>query len=104
MSFADQHGLNYIDWISNVSHRDVLKFMQQGDFFVHTSIREATTNVIPEALSMGIPVICHDIDGMSISINNSCGLKIPMKSFEYSVKEFQFAISKLVNYKPYLLN
>jgi glycosyltransferase involved in cell wall biosynthesis len=102
MSFANQHGLNNIDWISNVSHSDVLKFMQQGDFFVHTSIREATSNVIPEALSMGLPVICHDIDGMSIAINNSCGLKIPMKSFEYSVKEFQFAISKFVNNKSYL--
>ncbi len=102
MSYADQHGLNNIEWISNVSHNDVLKFMQQGDFFVHTSIREATSNVIPEALSMGLPVICHDIDGMSIAINNSCGLKIPMKSFEYSIKEFQFAISKLVNNKSYL--
>jgi len=30
-----------------------------------------------EALATGLPVICHDIGGMSFAIDESCGFKIP---------------------------
>ena len=89
-------GLNNIDWIRNVDHDTVFKLMSKADFFVHTSLREATSNVIPEAISMGLPVICHDANGMSIAINGSCGIKIPMLSPETSINGFHDAIEKLL--------
>jgi glycosyltransferase involved in cell wall biosynthesis len=64
-------------------------------FFVHTSLREATSNVIPEALSTGLPVICHDINGMSIAINDKCGLKVPLSSPKESIDGFCEAIYTL---------
>ncbi len=93
---SESLGLNNIEWIKNVDHNTVFKLMSEADFFVHTSIREATSSVIPEALSTGLPVICHDANGMSIAVNDSCGIKIPMESPEASIRYFHSAIERLV--------
>ena len=89
-------GLNNIQWIKNVDHETVFKLMSEADFFVHTSLREATSNVIPEALSIGLPVICHNASGMAIAINETCGIKIPLKSPEDSILGFHQAIEQLI--------
>jgi glycosyltransferase involved in cell wall biosynthesis len=94
--------LKNIEWIKQISHDEVFTLMRQADFFIHTSLREATSNVIPEALSCGLPVICHDANGMSIAINESCGIKIPLLKPDESIKGFQKAIKSLVT-DPILL-
>ena len=96
MKLAEGLQLKNITWIKNVNHDKVFELMSISDFFIHTSYREATSNVIPEALSMGLPVICHNANGMSIVINESCGIKIPLVSFEESVVGFRNAIHKLI--------
>ncbi len=93
---AARLGLNNIEWIKNVSRETVFELMNDADFFVHTSIREATSNVIPEALSCGLPVICHDVNGMSIAINDTCGIKIPFVSPAESIEGVHLAIARLV--------
>lgn len=89
-------GLKNLEWIKNVDHDTVFKLMCEADFFVHTSLREATSNVIPEAISTGLPVICHDAFGMAIAINETCGIKIPLKSPEDSILGFHKAIEQLI--------
>lgn len=96
-------GLNNIAWIERVSHDEIFKLMEQADFLVHTSIREATTNVIPEALSTGLPIICHDVNGMSLAVNETCGIKVPFVSPETSILGFHNAILKLITDKNYLI-
>lgn len=102
MALASKLSIHNIEWIRNVSHEKVFELMNAADFFIHTSYREATSNVIPEALSMGLPVICHDANGMSIAINDSCGIKIPLVSFQESVSGFQKAIDQLMEDPAYL--
>lgn len=103
MKLAEELNLKNIEWIKNVNHNKVFELMKAADFFIHTSYREATSNVIPEALSMGLPVICHDANGMSIAINESCGIKIPLVSIDESVLGFQNAIRQLLSDKKYLI-
>ncbi len=93
---AEEFKIDNIEWISRVSHDKIFEIMRSADFFVHTSYREATSNVIPEALSMGLPVICHDANGMSIAVNENCGIKIPLISYEESVKGFCQAINTIL--------
>jgi len=88
--------LKNIEWIKEVQHSAVFELMAKADFFVHTSIQEATSSVITEALTMGLPVICHDAFGMSIAINDKCGFKVPLTSPEESVKGFHNAMEKLL--------
>jgi glycosyltransferase involved in cell wall biosynthesis len=70
--------------------------MISSDVLVHTSYREATSNVIPEALSCGLPVICHDISGMAIAVTQECGIKVPLESHEKSVLGFRQALRELL--------
>jgi len=49
-----------------------------------------------EALATGLPVICHDIGGMSFAIDESCGFKIPLRDRQTSILEFADAIARLV--------
>ena len=93
---ATDLGLENITWMKNVDHDEVFNVMAKADFFIHTSLREATSNVIPEALSVGLPVLCHDANGMSIAINETCGIKIPLLSPEVSISGFHEAMKKLI--------
>jgi glycosyltransferase involved in cell wall biosynthesis len=93
-----------IEWIKQVEHEKVFDLMSHSDFFVHTSLREATSSVITEALSMGLPVICHDAYGMNIAINETCGIKVPLLSPEHSIQGFHLAIEKLISDNEFLEN
>ena len=73
----------------------VFNEMIEADVLVHTSYREATSNVIPEALSCGLPVVCHDVSGMSIAVTEECGIKIPLVSHGASVAAFRDALRRL---------
>ncbi len=61
-----------------VEHAQVFELMADADFFVHTRIQEATSSVITEALTMGLPAICHDGFGMSVAVTDTCGIKVPL--------------------------
>ncbi len=99
---AKKLGLYNIEWIKEVSHEKVFELMGESDFFVHTSIQEATSSVITEALTMRLPVICHDAFGMSTAIDETCGIKIPFISPEESIKGFHHAMESLILSKDLL--
>jgi glycosyltransferase involved in cell wall biosynthesis len=84
-----------------ITRDEVFAHMRGSDILVHTSYREATSNVIAEALSCGLPVICHDISGMSIAITDDCGIKIPLKSYNNSILAFRSAL-KLITHNSQL--
>jgi len=101
---ANQLKLGNIEWIGRVTHDEVFSLMGNADFFVHTSIREATSSVIPEALSKGLPVICHNAFGMGIAVNESCGIRVPLETPEKSIVEFRRAIESLISDRQFLKN
>lgn len=88
---------NCIEWTGQVDRNTVFNIMNNSDLFIHSSYREATSNVIPEALSNGLPVICHDINGMSIAVTEYCGIKIPLVSPAKSIQGFKDALLYLIN-------
>lgn len=86
-----------ITWLGNISHNQVFSQLQNSDVLVQTSIKEATSAVILEALTFGLPVICHDAFGMSYAINETCGIKIPLITPNKSIEGFSKAILKLTS-------
>ena len=66
-----------ITWVGWVSKEKATSIVKEKDVFVHTSLKEGTPHVILEALSYGLPVICHDTCGMSEVVNNSIGYLVP---------------------------
>jgi glycosyltransferase involved in cell wall biosynthesis len=102
-AYAKSNNLSNINWISSISHEEVFEKMRSSDFLIHTGIKEASTSVIPEALSVGTPVICHDISGMGIAVNESCGIKIKLESPAKSIIGFNSAMEKLILDKELLV-
>ena len=53
--------LNKVYFYSWISHQEVQEHFQQCHALLFTSLNEGTPHVVIEALSNGLPVICHDV-------------------------------------------
>lgn len=85
-----------IDWRGRLEHSLALEVMQESHVLVCTSVKEATSIVVVEAISMGLPVICHDACGMGIAVTSRCGIKIPLKGPKVSVRGFASALMAII--------
>lgn len=99
---AKKLNLKNINWLGHLPHKEVLDILSKGSCLIHTSIREATSATILEALSFSVPVICHDAFGMSIAINDNCGIKIPLINTKTSISGFTDAIKLLIDNRTLL--
>jgi len=88
-----------VNFIGRVQNSIVLEMMDKFDLLFFTSLKEGTPHVVLEALSQGLPVLCHDICGHGDIIDSSCGIKIPMLSYSKSVKLFKENLLLLSNNK-----
>lgn len=89
-------------WRGQLLKTEATNRMNDAHVLVHSSLREASSTVIMEALSMGIPVICHDACGMSGAITNACGIKVPLRDPVTSVRGFRDAITSLLDHRDRL--
>lgn len=88
-----------VTWLGHVSYQQLLETMDREDVFISTGVQEGTPMIIMQALTVGLPVVCHDIGGMSAAIDESCGMKISLRSAGDSVRGFADAIARLVEGK-----
>jgi glycosyltransferase involved in cell wall biosynthesis len=86
-----------VDWKGHLPREQALEEMSRSDVFLLTSIQEATSSVIMEALSLALPVICHDACGMGIAVTATCGIKIPMVGTSASIQGFADAILRIIS-------
>lgn len=80
-------------WHGKLPNDETRKLMSEMDLLFFTSIHEATSTVVPEAIQARLPIVCHDICGFGPLIDDSIGRKIPLVSPEESVKGFAAIIS-----------
>lgn len=87
----------YVIWHGEIPHNEVLKFMEQCDIFLFTSIMEGTPHVVLEALQSNLPIVCFDACGQAGVVDDSIGIKIPLTNTSQSIKDFTEAIEYLYN-------
>jgi glycosyltransferase involved in cell wall biosynthesis len=87
-----------IRWTGAMPREQAMAEMARGDVFVFPSIQEASSTVVLEAISLGLPVICHDACGMGLVVNDQCGIKIPLVDPRTSIDGFARAIEKLIHH------
>ncbi len=86
--------INFHGWLS---HNEVQDKIQQCHLLLFTSLFEATGTAVLEALSMALPVLCHNTCGQGNIVTNKCGIKVDMHSIKYSIKKFTEHIELLNN-------
>jgi glycosyltransferase involved in cell wall biosynthesis len=101
---SDELGLprQRIQWIGHLPKTEAIERMRGAHVLVHSSLNEGTPTVMMEALSLGLPVICHDACGMSAAVTEECGVKVPLRDPATSILGFRAAIISLLE-KPDLL-
>ncbi|KAA9039294.1 glycosyltransferase [Ginsengibacter hankyongi] len=82
-----------------IPNMEVKTLMKKFDLLFFTSLKEGTPHVVLEALSNGLPVLCHDACGHGDVVNDSCGVKVPLKSYHQSIQSFTAHIEYLYNSK-----
>jgi glycosyltransferase involved in cell wall biosynthesis len=83
---------HYITWHGMLPRDEAMQVMKDAHLLVHTSVKEGTPHVVLEALSMGLPVICHDACGMGTAVDERCGIRIPLVDPPTSTSGFHAAI------------
>ena len=74
---------------------DLLETMRRSDVFLYPSLREGGGAVVVEAMASGLPVICLDLAGPSLHIQETCGLKIEPRDPDSAVREMAAALERL---------
>lgn len=93
---AVQLGLSdKLTWHGRITHDAALQRMNKAHMLMFTSIKEGTPHVVAEAISLGLPVICHDACGMGTLVTESCGVKIPLKDSATSIVGFANALTQI---------
>jgi glycosyltransferase involved in cell wall biosynthesis len=88
-----------ISFTGKVLNSRVKEMMREQDLLFFTSLNEGTPHVVLEALSNGMPVLCHDICGHGDIVDETCGMKIPMISYQKSIELFAEKIEYLFTHQ-----
>ena len=79
---------NICEWHGQVENGRVHDMMREADLFFFTSISEATSTVVPEAINNGLPVLCFDACGFGPLVTDRIGRKVALSSPRQAVRDF----------------
>ena len=88
---------NKVIFHGQVNHEEINNLMQESDVFLFTSIMDATSTVVMEAIQNRLPVVCFDTCGFGTVVDDTIGIKVSLSNPEQSVLDFACAIRKLFN-------
>ena len=82
--------------IEEMPRQQVLKLVEQSDIFLFPSLREGGSWSLMEAMAIGLPIVCLDWAGMSITTDDDCAIRLPVTNPEQMPKDMAAAITKLI--------
>lgn len=84
-----------VTWLPEQPHGQAMERLASAHVLAFPSLQEASSTVVLEALSLGLPVLCHDACGMAFVVTDECGIKIPMRSPHGSIEGLADAMRRL---------
>lgn len=91
-------------WHGNVPHDRISKMMSESDLLFFTSIMEATSTVVLEAISVGLPVLCFNTCGFGPIVKEYAGITVELSNYNKSVQDFATALNKIYHNRNILAN
>ena len=88
-----------INWISWIKQEKLFEIYKESDCFLFPSLHDSSGNVVLEALSQGLPVICLDLGGPGQIVTNDCGrvINTKNKSEREVIDDITMALEELYN-------
>jgi glycosyltransferase involved in cell wall biosynthesis len=77
--------------LGNIPRPDLLTLYAKADIFVFPSLHDSSGNVVLEALSRGVPVVCLDLGGPQLYVNSTCACVVSTKGLSRSQLEQNLA-------------
>lgn len=101
--YADSLGIsNICKWYNFIPNKEVHLLMQKCHLFFFTSIFEATSTVILEAITNHLPIICFDCCGFGPIVSNEIGIKITLTNPKQAITDFTEKIKYLYYHRNIL--
>lgn len=91
--------LSNIRWYGSIDRNNAMEVMGNCHVFTQTSLSDATSTVLLEALSMGIPVIALNHLGFANVLTNDCGIKINVTTKKKVVNDIAHALDWLYEHE-----
>lgn len=66
--------MDAVEWHAWLPREQVLTIYRDHDVFLFPSLHDSSGNVVLEALSNGLPVVCLDLGGPAVIVDDSCGV------------------------------
>jgi glycosyltransferase involved in cell wall biosynthesis len=74
-----KHDINdKVNWMGWISHNKIKDLYYEHDVLLFPSFHDSSGNVVLEALSHSLPVVCLELGGPGIIVDSSCGYVIPV--------------------------
>ena len=94
---SEKYGIrDKISFKGNISREDVQKYFSKSHLHIISSLGEATTTVLFEAMAWGVPTMTLDHCGMSGVVCEKCGIKIPIKSYRQVTTDMAKTIDEII--------
>lgn len=95
-SIAEKGGIqSQCFWHGNVSHDKIIQMMADSDLFFFTSIMEATSTVVLEAISAGLPILCFNTCGFGPIVKDFAGITVEISNPDQAVADFAKEIKRI---------
>lgn len=102
-TLADKEGMSsQCIWHGNVPHNQIAKLMAESDLLFFTSIMEATSTVVLEAISVGLPILCFNTCGFGPIVKDFAGITIEISNPGKSIEDFARQLSNIYEDKRIL--
>jgi len=93
-------GANRVRFHGRLPRQEVDKFYEGADVFVFPSLREASGNVVLEAMSHGLAMVVADAGGPGYVVSDECGYRIAPRDPEQFPDELAAAVRNLAADPP----
>jgi len=93
---AQRLGIGHaVKWIPRLEQAAVMRAYLRHDAFLFPSLHDSSGNVVLEALSSGLPVVCLDAGGPALLVDPSCGFKVRPGAPQQVVEDLALSLATL---------
>jgi glycosyltransferase involved in cell wall biosynthesis len=84
-----------VTWIPWMERNKILNIYHSYDIFLFPSLHDSGGMVVLEAMAAGLPVVCLNLGGPAVALNENCAMMIKVESRRQVVRDLAIALEKL---------